>query len=112
MKGMELFKIFVLAMLCEAIWETIKMTWQNGKFSLDRLGALLLGILLAMATKMDILSLAGLNAIYPVIGMACTGVIVSRGANFTHDLLNLMSDTQVSQRLRREELVNRKSRDS
>ncbi len=109
---MELFKIFVLALLCEAIWETIKMTWENGKISLDRVGALLLGILLAVATRMDILSLAGLNAIHPVIGIACTGVIVSRGANFTHDLLNLMSDTQANQRLKRQELVNRKSRDS
>lgn len=104
---MELFKIFVLALLCEAVWETIKMAWDNGKLSLDKIGALLLGILLAVATKMDVLSLAGLNSIHPIIGIVCTGVIVSRGANFTHDLLNLMSNTQVNQRLKKEEFLNR-----
>lgn len=99
---MELFKIILVAALCEATWETIKMTWQNGKISLDRIGALLLGILLALATKMDILTLAGLHSAHPVVGIICTGIVVSRGANFVHDLLNIMNNAQSSQRIKME----------
>ena len=42
---MELFLQFVtVALLIESVWESLKMVWQNGKFSLDTLGALLLGM--------------------------------------------------------------------
>ncbi len=88
---MDLIKLFVMALLCEAIWETLKLLWENGKASLDRIGALTVGVLLAITTKLDILSLIGLPSVNPLIGMLCAGIIISRGANFVHDFLKVMS---------------------
>ena len=83
----EILKLIVLALIGEALWETLKMTWQQGKFSIDRLGALIVGLLLAVGTGLDLFSLVQIPLNIPYLGMALTGVLISRGANFVHDLL-------------------------
>ena len=45
---MNLAQLLTLAFLVEALWETLKMTWQNGKLQMDRIGALALGIALSL----------------------------------------------------------------
>ena len=35
---MDLLTLFVLAILAESVWETLKMTWQKGKLCIDRIG--------------------------------------------------------------------------
>lgn len=87
MKYMDFLKLLVLAVLCEAIWETLKLLWENGKASLDRIGALAVGLILTITTRMDILALVGLPSITPLVGMILGGIIISRGANFVHDLI-------------------------
>lgn len=81
-----IIKIITLAILCEAIWENLKMIWENGKFSINRLGALILGVILALATQLDLFKILDIEII-PVIGSIFTGILISRGANFIHDLL-------------------------
>ena len=49
-----IIKITILAILCEAIWENLKMIWENNKFSVNRLGALILSVILALATQIDL----------------------------------------------------------
>lgn len=83
----EILRLIVLALIGEALWETLKMTWQQGKFSIDRLGALIVGLLLAVGTGLDLFSLVQIPLNIPYLGMALTGVLISRGANFVHDLL-------------------------
>lgn len=83
----EMLKLIVLALIGEALWETLKMTWQQGKFSIDRIGALIVGLLLAIGTGLDFFSLVQIPLNIPYLGMALTGVLISRGANFVHDLL-------------------------
>lgn len=87
MDMVTLGNIIVAALIAEAVWETSKMTWQKGKISIDRLGALIIGILIALGAGLDICALLGLNFIYPIIGQVLTGVLISRGANFVHDIL-------------------------
>lgn len=92
----DLFKVLVLALLCEATWESLKLVWQKGKINVDRVGALLIGLLLAIGAKIDLLQLAGVGLVIPYLGMALTGLLISRGSNFAHDLINKIIDKQNS----------------
>ena len=56
---MEIQQIIVLALLTEALWQT---------------GA-------------DLMQAAGFSMKIPFIGQVCTGLLISRGSNFIHDLL-------------------------
>lgn len=85
---MEYAQLIIIAILIEAIWENIKMIWQNGKFSIDKLGSLILSIVICILTKADIFPIVGISIVIPIIGSVLTGIIVSRGANFLHDLFN------------------------
>lgn len=88
---MEYAQLIVVAILIEAIWENIKMVWQNGKFSIDKIGALVISVLICILAKIDIFPIVNLSVSIPVIGSIFTGIIVSRGANFVHDLFNKIS---------------------
>ena len=83
---MEYMQLVVIAILVEAIWENIKMIWQKGKLSIDVIGALGFGILICILTNANIFPIVGISIKIPVIGEILTGIIVSRGANFVHDL--------------------------
>ena len=84
---MDLLTLFVLAILAESVWETLKMTWQEGKISIDRIGALVVALILCVGVKLDILALLGINVTIPFLGVILTGILISRGSNFIHDLL-------------------------
>lgn len=88
---MEYAQLVIVAILIEAIWENIKMVWQNGKFSIDKIGSLVISILICILAKIDIFPIVNLSIMVPVIGSILTGIIVSRGSNFVHDLFNKIS---------------------
>jgi hypothetical protein len=81
--------ILIAALLAEAVWETGKMAWQEGKVSIDRVGALVVGLVFALGAGLDLCDLLGIGFIYPIIGQVLTGILLSRGANFVHDLFKL-----------------------
>lgn len=81
-----LIKIMILAILCESIWENLRMIWDNGKFSINRLGALIISVIIALATQIDLFKVLDIE-IVPIIGSVFTGILISRGANVVHDLL-------------------------
>lgn len=85
--NMSLMSVVVLAMIGEALWETLKMLWQHGKLNIDRIGALTLGIALALGTGLNLMDLVGIPFKIKIIGVILTGILISRGANFMHDLL-------------------------
>ena len=82
-----MIQLIILAFLSEAIWENLKMIWENGKFSINRLGALILSIIIAVGTRIDLFELLKLNMFIPILGSVFTGILISRGANVVHDLL-------------------------
>ncbi|MGI6467741.1 MAG: hypothetical protein GXZ09_03240 [Syntrophomonadaceae bacterium] len=79
--------IIAAALLSEAVWETGKLVWQKGKLSIDRVGALLTGLLIAVGAGLDLFKLVDISFFHPLIGQVLTGILLSRGANFVHDLL-------------------------
>lgn len=83
---MEFAQLVLIAILIEAIWENLKMTYNHKKLNINMIGSLLLGILICILAKIDIFAIVGINLIMPFIGYILTGIIVSRGANFVNDL--------------------------
>lgn len=82
-----MIQLIILALLSEAIWENLRMIWENGKFNINRLGALILSVIIAVGTRADLFQLLKLNMFIPVLGSIFTGILISRGANVLHDLL-------------------------
>lgn len=83
----NLFIIFIVALIAESVWETLKMTWQHGKVCIDRIGALIVSLVICIDVKLDILVLLGINTTIPFLGIILTAILISRGSNFAHDLL-------------------------
>ena len=81
-----MIQVIILALLAEAIWENLRMIFENGKFNWNRLGALIVSITVAVGTKIDLFELLNLNIFVPVLGSIFTGILISRGANVIHDL--------------------------
>lgn len=89
---MDIFVIISIALVAEAIWETLKMVWQDGKVSVDRVGAILVSILVVVATGADLFIVIGLPLNVPLLGSVLTGLLVSRGANVVHDLYTRIAE--------------------
>ena len=91
---MDLLTLFVLAILAESVWETLKMTWQKGKLCIDRIGALIVSIIITFSTGFDILNCFNIPIKIPLIGMVLTAILLSRGSNFIHDLIGKISQAE------------------
>lgn len=92
----ELGIIIIAAALAEAVWETAKLAWQSGKISVNTVGALIVGIIVAVGAHIDIGALVGIDFTYSIIGEVLTGILLSRGANFLHDFLNILKEGSVA----------------
>ena len=85
-------QIIVIALLAETIWENLKMVWQEGKVNVDRIGALIVSVLVSMATQLDVFGILNFGIAIPFVGSFLTGILISRGANVIHDLLNKIEE--------------------
>ncbi len=87
---MELFwALAALGLLTEAVVETLKLIWdeKQRKFSWSALCAVAVGIAIAVASRASAFALLGLAPdMAPWLGYIITGVLISRGSNFLHDL--------------------------
>lgn len=91
---MDFKQLLILAATLEAIWETGKMFWQEGKINADRIGAAILGIFLCVTAGIDFFEIVGVPLALSWAGMALSGLLISRGANFLHDFLKLIEQVQ------------------
>ena len=91
---MSIVTIITIALLVEAIWETLKMVWQEGKININTIGALIVGIAVSILAKIDIFAMQGISLSIPLVGWILTGILMSRGANFIHDLFNKLGDKE------------------
>lgn len=71
------------------------MVWQEGKINVNTIGALMVGIAVSILAKIDIFAMQGITLSIPLIGWVLTGILMSRGANFIHDLFNKLGDKEV-----------------
>ncbi len=92
---MSIVTIITIALLVEAIWETLKMVWKDGKANVNTIGALIVSVGVSMLAKIDIFAMQGISLSIPLVGWILTGILMSRGANFIHDLFNKIGDKGV-----------------
>ncbi len=91
------FTIIVVATLSEAIWEILKKLipviddriWSY----LNLVGSLAVSVFVGVATGVDIFHLLGIDLKWPVVGVVLTGIIISRGSNFIHDLVTRLQSS-------------------
>jgi len=83
---MDFAQLILISILVEAIWENLKMVWQEKKLNVNMLGSLILSIVICLLAKVDIFTIVGIELAVPLIGSILTGIVVSRGANFVNDL--------------------------
>lgn len=89
-----MLQLVIVALLVESVWESAKMVWQSGKFSVNVLGALLLGVAVCTLAHIDLFGLVGITMGVPLVGEILTGILVSRGSNFVHDLLAKLNESR------------------
>ncbi len=87
-------KLLIIAASVEALWETLKMFWDGEKVDINRIGSAILGILLCVLANVDFFALVGVELSIPIVGIVLSGLLVSRGANFVHDLLKIVYEIQ------------------
>ena len=87
-------KLLIIAVFVEALWETLKMFWDGDKVDVNRIGSAILGILLCVLANVDFFALVGVELSIPIVGIVLSGLLVSRGANFVHDLLKIVYEIQ------------------
>lgn len=81
-------QLFILAsILIEAVWESSKMVWQDGKISFDMVGTITVSMLVVFALSIDIFVLMNIDSNIPYLGMVLTGILIARGSNYIHDLI-------------------------
>lgn len=89
---MEYTQLIIVAILIEAIWENLKMIWEEGKLSINKCGSLILSIVICILANVDIFPIVGIAIQVPFIGAGLTGIIVARGANFVNDLFTRLNN--------------------
>ena len=85
---MDFAQLVIIAILVEAIWENMKMLWNEDKLNINMLGSLLLGMIICVLAQINIFEIVGITLSIPLIGWLLTGVICARGANFVNDLFD------------------------
>lgn len=89
---MEVLTLAVAALLIESVWESSKLIWENGKFNIDKIGGIVIGILVALGSGLNLLEQAGIPMSIPYVGEIMTGLLLSRGANFIHDIFGKVGE--------------------
>lgn len=90
---MELIlQIGVLAFLVEAIVETLKMIYKENKLDKNIIVALTIGVLIALTVGVDIFKVLDIPTKIPYVGELLTGILISRGGNFIHDLFSKLKE--------------------
>lgn len=84
---MALASLIILALLVEALAETSSLLVVHGEFQWKQLGIMAIGVLMAFMVNADLVKLLGFEEFIPYIGTIFTGLLLSRGSNFVHDLL-------------------------
>lgn len=80
-------KLIIVALFVESIWETVKLIKKEKGINIDRLGAIIISIIVCIFARLDLFKAFDINLSIDYLGYIFTGILVSRGSNFLHDLL-------------------------
>lgn len=90
--------VFLFGVLVEAIVQVAK-GWVPENFAVPGwlwpVAAAVLGVAMCVTAGVDALSALGVKIAVPFIGQALTGLLVSRGSNFLHDVWDRLNSQTV-----------------
>ncbi len=86
----EISKILMVCMLLEGIITYINSFFVSGEPHYQMALSLIFGIFIAVAYKIDLLKLVGMESEIPCVGSILTGILFSRGSNYIYDLISSM----------------------
>ena len=81
------FGIASFAILIEAIITYLNQFFVQENFCWQMAISIVLGIVIAVAYKLDLLACFNLKSNIPYIGSVLTGILLSRGSNYIFDLI-------------------------
>lgn len=81
------FSIVTFAVLIEAVITYTNEFYVQGNICWQMIFSLILGIVVAVAYKIDLPAYFNLKSNVPYIGCVLTGILLSRGSNYIFDLL-------------------------
>lgn len=91
----SLWSVLVIAVLVQTIWQAVKSLWQGGRLQVNRLGPLVLAVILALTSGINVFDVLGVPLRYVWLAAALTGVICSRGASVLHETIKRLSQLRV-----------------
>ncbi len=88
----KIVKIMSFAVFTESIITYFKEFFVNGDFSFSILFSIILGIVIAIAYKLDLPEYLDLKSSVPYVGNILTGILISRGSNYIYDILKALTN--------------------
>ena len=85
------FSIVTFAILIEAIITYFNEFYVQGNICWQMIFSLILGIVVAVAYKLDLPSYFNLKSDISYIGCILTGILLSRGSNYCFDIIKKLS---------------------
>jgi len=82
------------AIISEALVEYANMLVKDKKLDWHVIACMIIGVGVALAFHVDMFELAGVPATVPYVGVVLTGILLSRGGNFIHDILKRLGVKQ------------------
>ncbi len=77
-----------MAVIVEAVIDYVKTWAVEKKIQWQQIFAVLFGIAISFAYCLDIPALVGIESHIDYVGNVLTGILISRGSNYIHDLYN------------------------
>lgn len=82
------FSILAFAILIESLITYSNNFFVTGAFSWEMVTSLIIGVIIAVAYKIDLLKMLDFESKFPYVGSIVTGILLSRGSNYIFDLIN------------------------
>lgn len=85
------FVLIISTIIAEAIWELVKNLFPPIKDEVwkyvNLAGALVAGLVVALVANLSVFDLLEFPLRWPIAGQILTGILISRGSNYIHDMV-------------------------
>lgn len=88
----KIVEIISFSILIESLITYFKEFFVNDDFSFSMLFSIILGIVIAIAYKLDLPEYLDLKSSVPYVGNFLTGILISRGSNYLYDILTSITN--------------------
>ena len=85
-------EIISLSIIIESIITYFKEFFINWNPSIGMIFSIILGIIIAITYELDLPKYINLKSNIPYVGNILTGILISRGSNYIHDILRSIAD--------------------